>query len=143
MLKIKSIFISLFVTFLTISFNSCSDDESVDDYSSNIIGTWVFKRCYGWEYEYDGNGNRYKENFDEQASRLVTFTFNEDGTGVRTEYYAYTLEYPFEYSISGNRIVFKGIFTSKDDVTITKLTKNYLELKVIDSVSVENHIFNK
>lgn len=146
MLKVR--FISLFVLLLTITLNSCSDEDSFEVTSSNLCGTWTFTRCYGWEYEYDDNNNKYKDYFDEQAEPenvVETFTFNEDGSGVEKNIYKKrTDEYPFRYSIVGNKIIFSGetILVGKD-VTVIKLTKKELVLKCEDSESEENRCFTK
>ena len=149
MLKIKFLFIGLFVSLLTVSLNSCSDDDSIDVTTSNLVGTWTLTRTYGWEYEYDDNGNKYKDDWDEPADPEVveTLIFNEDGSGAETLTYkisGHESRYPYRYSISGNKIIFTGDVTLEDkDVTVTTLTKNRLVLKAVDSVSEENWVLTK
>ena len=149
MLKIKFLFISLFVSLLTISLNSCSDDDSIDVTTSNLVGAWTLTRTYGWEYEYDDNGNKYKDYWDEpyEPEIVETFTFNADGSGTRTlttKISGHEDRYPYRYSISGNKIIFtEEHILECYDVTVTKLTKKDLVLKAVDFESDAYWVFTK
>ena len=101
----KKLFLIVAAMFAAVSFSACSDDDDKDK-DASIVGTWQITYYEGWATFSDGTRDDWSDAYPltTEGNYYWTYTFNENGTCVQTDY-------------SDNKVVFQYQKSSHDNET--------------------------
>lgn len=141
MKKINLFTLCLCLSALAIVFSGCKDDDDepqVEISMENLKGDWDIVRCYGWEY---ANGDHTEKDYWDEEITDESVIFDEYGNGTYSTGIYH--QYNFTYSLNGNQFIHSEEWLFDKEATITKLTKDELNIQAIDEYSEENYVLRR